>query len=101
MRQDADPYAPSPVARASAARASLMSDLDGAYGRATDLMGRGLVWFAIGALVTGITYWFAPMLRGGYVVFWGAMLYGAVQIVRGGLLYMRVRAVQGQITRPR
>lgn len=45
-------------------------------------MGKGFLWAAGGAILSGLTYWFA---RGGgvYVATWGAVAYGALLMLRG------------------
>ena len=48
---------------------------------------RGGLWFAIGGLVTALTYAFST---GTYVIAWGPLIFGGFQLVRGVLRYLAV-----------
>lgn len=59
----------------------LPSDIAREIGRIE--MVKGFLWAAGGAVLSGLTYWFAAG-RGVYVVTWGAVAYGALLMLRGG-----------------
>jgi len=48
---------------------------------------RGGLWFAVGGLVTALTYAFS---QGTYIIAWGPLLFGGFQLVRGMLRYLTV-----------
>ena len=48
---------------------------------------RGGLWFAVGGLVTALTYAFST---GTYIIAWGPLIFGGFQLVRGVLRYLSV-----------
>jgi len=48
---------------------------------------RGGLWFAVGGLITALTYAFS---QGTYIIAWGPLLFGGFQLVRGMLRYLTV-----------
>jgi len=48
---------------------------------------RGGLWFAVGGLVTALTYAFST---GTYIIAWGPLIFGGFQLVRGVLRYLTV-----------
>ncbi len=60
--------------------------------RGKRLVGFGIAWFALGLVVTIVTYSAANNAGGGvYIVAWGPMLYGVVSVVRGAMLISKSR----------
>ena len=60
--------------------------------RGKRLVGFGIVSFALGLVVTIVTYSAANNAGGGvYIVAWGPMLYGVVSVVRGAMLISKSR----------
>lgn len=60
--------------------------------RGKRLIGFGIAWFALGLIITIVTYSAASSGGGIYIVAWGPMLYGIISLVRGAMLISRARA---------
>ena len=53
---------------------------------------KGLAWFLLGAVITGVTYAAADP-GGSYVVFWGLMAYGGYRLLRAIYYWLNPNAL--------
>ena len=69
--------------RRSESEISSVSSVDNEVLAPRDRIQEGLVWIAVGTVITVGTYIVGSSIRGGYVIAWGPIAYGLRQIWRG------------------